>query len=47
MAGYCEAIGDAASGEEVTLTEQDVSRAPGGDYVLEGDAPEDIEVVLE
>jgi len=47
VAGYCEAIGDAASGEEVTLTVQDVSRAPGGDYVLEGDAPKDIEVVLE
>ncbi len=47
VAGYCEAIGDAGSGEQVTLTVQDVSRTSAGDYTLEGNGPEDIEVTLE
>ena len=47
VAGYCEAIGDAGSGEQVTLTVQDVSRTSSGDYALEGAPPEEIEVTLE
>jgi len=47
VAGYCEAIGDAGSGEQVTLTVQDVSRGSSGDYTLAGAPPEDIEVALE
>ncbi len=47
VAGYCEAIGDAASGEQVTLTVQDVTRTAGGDYALAGSTPEDIAVTLE
>ncbi len=47
VAGYCEAIGDAASGEQVTLTVQDVSRTSSGDYTLESGSPEEIDVTLE
>jgi S1-C subfamily serine protease len=47
VAGYCEAIGDAGSGEQVSLTVQDVSRTSSGDYALQGAAPEEIEVTLE
>jgi hypothetical protein len=47
MVAAAVVIGNAGSGEQVTLSAQDVSRGSSGDYTLEGAAPEDVEVTLE